>query len=394
VRSASAHDAALRYLTTAVRPWPAPTGELALVVTAPATGRVAIYDNALTALVMLRAERANDARKILAGLARLQAEDGSLPFSFVLPRPDATQAYVRSGALAWVGYAAVEYLDASQDATDRTAITAMGHRLAAYLLAHQVDRAGDPRDGLITGGAGTYRYELGPQGPREVFAPGEIAWAATEHNIDAFFFLHALARLSGQRIYRQSAERIGRTLTERGWNADSGQLVSGFHATEADRTAALDCASWGALFLAGTGARTRAETAAAVADRSYQSMASPARVNGHKPYVHKALIDSVALARHYAAQFPQNNWDDLEAVWPEGSAGVALAALRVGAIRRAREILDGLEPLRRPDGSLPTLTAHIPFEFDVEPSVGGTAWVELTRYELDHAATPRLWRAP
>jgi hypothetical protein len=390
-RDTSAEARALTYLMGTLRPWPEPTGPYALSVTAPASGRIAIYDNALMTLVMLRTGRVPQARGILLALAKLQADDGSIAFSFIWPRPDVHETYVRTGALAWVGYAAVDYLNATSDPTQRDVLTVMSHRIAAYLLAHQIDHPGDLRDGLITGGMGTYRYELGARGPREVFVPGEIEWTATEHNIDAFFFLEALGRVSGQAIYQHAAQRIADALVSRGWNADSGQLLGGFHQAGSDRTLALDCASWGALFLLAAGHQDRAETAASVADLGYSSFAARDHAQGHKPYRHKPLIENLALARHYAASLPNNNWDKFDAVWPEGSAGVALAALRVGATARARDILDGLEALRRKDGSLPTLTTAIPFEFDVDPSVGGTAWVELARYELDHPSAPRLW---
>lgn len=96
--------------------------------------------------------------------------------------------------------------------------------------------------------------------------------------------------------------------------------------------------------------------------------------------------------RRFAGALPARTWDRLEAVWPEGSAGVALAALRVGRTARARTILDELEPLRRSDGALPAFTADVPFELDTRPSLAGTAWVELVRYELARGPDrPTLW---
>jgi hypothetical protein len=79
-------------------------------------------------------------------------------------------------------------------------------------------------------------------------------------------------------------------------------------------------------------------------------------------------------------------------VWPEGSAGVALAQWRAGHVDRARAIVDALEPLRAEDGSLPTATVDVPFTLDTLPSVAGTAWVALIRFELERpAGRPTLW---
>jgi hypothetical protein len=64
----------------------------------------------------------------------------------------------------------------------------------------------------------------------------------------------------------------------------------------------------------------------------------------------------------------------------------------VGRLDRARSILDALEPLRAKDGSLPTSTVEIPFVFDRKPSIAGTAWVELVRFELGRPlGHPSFW---
>jgi hypothetical protein len=73
---------------------------------------------------------------------------------------------------------------------------------------------------------------------------------------------------------------------------------------------------------------------------------------------------------------------------------VALAALRLGHSERAGAILDELEKLRGPNGALPTFTVEIPSEMDTQPSLAGTLWVELVRFELARGAErPTLWRA-
>ena len=93
------------------------------------------------------------------------------------------------------------------------------------------------------------------------------------------------------------------------------------------------------------------------------------------------------------ARLPALEWDELEAVWPEGSAGVALAALRLGRVVRAQAILDSLEPLRAAGGGMPTFTVEIPSEMDTAPSLAGTLWIELVRFELARDRDqPTLWR--
>jgi hypothetical protein len=47
--------------------------------------------------------------------------------------------------------------------------------------------------------------------------------------------------------------------------------------------------------------------------------------------------------------------------------------------------------LRAPDGGLPTFTAEVPVDFDRLPSLAGTVWIELVRYEIERGAET-LWR--
>lgn len=393
------------------------------------SGRSAAYDGALVTLVLLREGRAEEAGRILSGLARIQSADGSIPFSFVLDSIEETRGYVRSGALAWVGYAAAEFLDAGGAATasaSRAEILELAHRAAAYLLAHQVRKDGDRRDGLVTGGAGTYRYEAVSSAPpptadpspkssgrgrskggkgrskkpvlaeivREVLVPGEVPWASVEHNIDSYFFLSRLARVTESTPYSEAAQRIRSALIARGYAA-SGQFASGVSEESIDETPALDCASWGAVFLNAAGEEERARASLSLAESRYPAAddARGRRAQGHRAYASGRVFADPSLAAAFGAALPSDRWEGLgRAIWPEGSAGVALAALRLGDRDRARAILEGLEPLRAADGSLPTSTLEIPFVFDTAPSVAGTAWSELVRYELARAPDrPTLW---
>jgi hypothetical protein len=377
------------FLLSLIKPWPEPHGALALALSTQAGPRVSSYDNALLALYLIRRGHRDDAGRILAALARLQQPDGAIPFSFTWPRPDDGEIYIRSGAAAWVGYAASEYLDAERGGIARPAITEMAHRIAGYLLEHQLHRAGDPRDGLVLGGFGTYRQELEAEQVREVFVPGEIEWASSEHNIDAFFFLRDFGALTGDERLQRTAAEIAQALQQRGFDPVTGQLVRGLSESGPDPALALDCASWGSMFLHATGDDLRAETALGSAELRYRSSSASAR--GHRPYAHAPIIENRALAAHY--HLPADNWDDLAGIWAEGSAGVALAALRLGRPERARQILAELEPLRAANGGMPTFTIEIPAQLDTQPSLAGTAWVELVRYELSRPTDAAiLWR--
>jgi hypothetical protein len=365
-------------------------GEVA--VTDLETGRVAIYDSALLVLVLLRAGERERAAHVLLGLAALQNADGGMPFSFVLPAPDPGVRYERAGAIAWVGYAAAEYLDADEGGPSRDAVLELAHRAARYLLGRQVNAAGDPRDGLILGGTGTLRYDVAGDDVREVLVPGDVPWASVEHNVDSFFFLRALARVSGVEDYDAAASRVARALLAHAWDDAHGQFAEGVSQEGPDDTPALDCASWGSVFLEAAEGGAKARAAYRTADARYASMDRATGARGHRPYAAGALFPSGSLARHFARALHASAWDKVDLVWPEGSAGVALAAWRAGDADRARAIVDELERLRSADGSLPTSTLDVPFVLDRKPSIAGTAWVELVRFELERPPSqPTLW---
>jgi hypothetical protein len=361
-----------------------------LAVSSPLTERVSIYDNALLSLYLMRRGERARAASVLLALAQLQREDGSLPFTFSWPAPDPDAIYLRSGAIAWVGYAAVEYLNAERGGPERERITALAHRAARYLIGLQASEP-DALAGLVLGGYGSFVLDAAESGVSERYVAGPIAWASTEHNVDTYFFLRDLAQLTGNAEYAAAAERIRAALLARGWLPAAGQLARGFQAGGVDAAYALDCASWGALFLLANDERLRAETSLGAAEARYASSSGAAL--GHRPYAHAPLIENRALAEKMRARLPALEWDELSAIWPEGSAGVALAALRLGRRARAAAILEALEPLRTPGGGLPTFTVEIPSEMDTAPSLAGTLWVELVRFELNRAADqPVMWR--
>lgn len=381
------------FLSGLLRVWPEAGSAMALAVTHERSVRVSSYDNALLILYLLRTERRAEAERILRALAKLQRADGSIPFSFAWPAPDAEAPYIRTGAAAWVGYAATEYLDAERGGSERETAARLAHGIATYLLNQQIEDTADARNGLVLGGEGTFRPEARAHEVQETYVPGPVQWASTEHNIDAFFFLRDFGRLTGDARYSLAAERILRALTARAWMPAAGQLARGIARGSVDAAFALDCASWGALFLLAAHDTLRAETAFAVADARYGAADAESGASGHRPYAHAPLIENRALSALYQSRLPARNWDELSAVWPEGSAGVALAALRLGRRERAEQILAELERLRDRRGGLPDFTMPLPFEFEARPSLAGTVWVELVRYELTRAGgKPSLWK--
>lgn len=120
-----------------------------------------IYDDALAVLAFLGANRSDRARAILTQLAKLQSDDGSLPFSVDGYLGPVVDDYRRTGALAWVGYAAVQYEFKTRSGEFRPC----AERIASYLQSLQVTQA--------TAGSRSppYEFHVWP-------AAGGTAWAA------------------------------------------------------------------------------------------------------------------------------------------------------------------------------------------------------------------------
>ncbi|HVJ94237.1 MAG TPA: hypothetical protein VM580_30825, partial [Labilithrix sp.] len=230
----------MTYLRNTLVPWPNPTSKGRLALSDPKMQRIAVYDSALMVLVLIRRGTREEAAQVVEGLYAVQKPDGSLPFSFVLPAPDDQIPYVRAGAVAWVGYAATEFLDAERGGPSRDHALALARNAAKYLLAHQLNQPGDPRDGLVRGGEGSYRYELDARGQiQERLFAEDVMWTAMEHNVDSYFFFRALARVTEDARYAEAATRIARGLA-RAWNGARGQLARGATAEGHDNVLTLD----------------------------------------------------------------------------------------------------------------------------------------------------------
>lgn len=351
------------------------------------------YDVALAALWLMHEKRRDEAGQLLAGLATRQHPDGALPFSFPLIAEPHGPPFVRTGAMAWAGYAAVRYLNDAPGGPHRDAIARMAHRTGEWLLARQVRDPGDPRDGLITGGNGRYHYARTPSGMQESLVPEELRWVSTEHNLDAYFFLRDLGAMTRTPSYTRAADRLSEALSGRLWDDASAQFVRGLDAGP-DRVLALDCAAWGVLFLLAIGDEPRARRAFERADARYRSFDPATGVKGYRPYADKAVYENPVLAAHEQGHVPEGSWSALHAVWPEGTASMALAAWRLGEQERARTIIRELEGVRDSSGGLPCLTREIPFEFTRAPGLAGTAWTSLVRAEMESSSGPGLLWLP
>jgi hypothetical protein len=359
------------------------------------------YDAALAAIAFTSAGDWAAATRILQALARVQRDDGTFWFSYAVDvawpaEADHEMGIVRAGASAWVGQAFAFYLERrpAGDARvqrERALLLAAARRLADGLLGLRVSDPSAAR-GLVRGGRALVRLEVEPGGigVREVYDDRPVQWISTEHNLTTWFFLTALHGLTGEPRYAAAAREIREGLLDRLWQEDLGQFAQGvLEDGRLDRQRALDCASWGALFLLAAGERDRAARAAHTADRGYQS--ADGGVAGHRPYLDRPVYDDPEVQRRLLPEAPAARWEGVPFVWTEGSLGVALALARLGETGRARAIVTEVLKLRA-GGGIRLASRAMPYEFAADPSVAGTAWHVIVEEALRAPAAPGLWR--
>jgi len=369
----------------------------------PLHRRAFTYDQALAAIAFATAGDQASAGRALAALARVQRKDGGFWFSYNVENTwpedaDHEMAIVRSGATAWAGYAFAFYLEArpaaGEDARlqrERASFLEAARRTGDFLLGLRVT---DPKalgHGLVRGGYASVTVGTGSGGKtvEESYDDKPIAWVSTEHNIGAFFFLSTLGRVTGDARYRAAADEIRARLLAALWQDDLGQFAQGILPDgRIDRALALDCASWGSLFLTAVGDRARAARAAATADRIYG--VRHGNIAGHRPYHDRPIYLDPGVGRLLLKQRPDTQWKDLPIVWSEGSLGVALAHARLGNRPRARQIVAEMLKLRQGDG-IRLASRALPYEMDDSASVAGTAWQVLVEQALHDPKAFGLW---
>lgn len=169
----------------------------------------------------------------------------------------------------------------------------------------------------------------------------DVTWCSTEHNIDSFFALEVVGFLRSSSalgaLARSLASQTSQALLSRFWNADEKRFQQGY----ADSYPALDAQSWGTLYLLDNSTPirlTRAETALAYVDATFRT--------SQKSYLSPQGINATGFGPYAPAWWP------VEAVWSEGSYGMALAYERAGWLNESKATLSGLKPLVAGDGSV------------------------------------------
>ena len=363
--------------------------------------RAFVYDMAVSTCALLLAGKHAEAKGLLRTLECLQLPDGGLGFSFNAEGDSFyNYSYLRSGAVAWAGYAAALY---QRETGDRD-FEQFADGVGKWLLKQQVpSEAGDPRAGLIRAGYGQWSPDY------TTLSKERIDWCCTEHAIDSFFLFRLLARTTGDEAtraeYMAAAERLKNALMGTLWTETtdgSGRFFQGVSPRGLDRGEALDCCTWGALFLIAIGENQKAERALWHAEKTFRTPIGSAV---------RAAVRPVRGYRPYAGVNEGVNWDNYaDLVWSEGALGCALAYLRLGRKDRFASIVTETLTLCARPGDPSTGVRYSRYrqdlaapgggkvgrddfikDFTQAPSVCATAWLLLVQESAKAANSGKFW---
>ncbi len=351
--------------------------------------KASLYDNALAVIAFSMVGEYTLAERIIEASSRILSPDNDLWFSFNTHnswpnRNDHAGAIVRSGASAWLGYAITFYLKTRllenpnllQHDNEAMNHLMLAQSIADRILSRQISDPADPRYGFFTGGEGRYSYRWNKKANdvEEYFIPGSIQWASIEHNIDMYFLLRDLAMLTGKNKYTSAADILKQSMVKNSWNEKSGQLNRGQRLDGVDTARALDCASWGAVFLQAIGENTKAE---ASLKSTHNYLVKAKNHQGYKPYFDELLYEEKEINSLFYPEDPDKNWNDLPMIWTEGTLGVALAYLKLDKYEQAVEVIEAMVALQDKEGGLPYATEDLRYQFSDNSSVAGTAWLVM-----------------
>ena len=328
-----------------------------------------VYDDALALIAALALGHFSDARALGETLQALISPRGEIGFSVQLgEEPFYDREYVRAGVMAWAGYALARFDLETGEHRFREA----AGRIADTLLASRLHIAGDPRSGLILAGRGRWTDHF-----RTFDTAFTADYCVAEHQFDTYFLLRTLARVEPEnRRWADEAHALAVRIDGSLWLPE-GRFATAVTERGPVGSPALDAAgAWGALYLVETGDFVRAHAA-----MRYVRERFPVHVEG---------LDGFAPFHGGSPDHPGVDFSNMLSA--EGTAGVALALLRLGERGAAQRLATSLAALQgmSPSGVLYAYPGDE--EFPELPSVASTAWLLFLQLEL--AGRPATVFAP
>jgi hypothetical protein len=321
-------------------------------------GRGWTYDSAVAATALAATGQTDRSGRLVGQLARLQRPDGALDFSYDL-RSGQGDGVLRSGAVAWVGLAAIE----QRAVTCTRSNDALLAGVARWLLAQR------DADGLVDGGP-------------------DVRWASTEHNVEArAVFVGLSALLAGRNadpgvgrrcgpgldgLQPGAARAFGRQLDDAVARLDAaigrelfvrdGGGLAHFRQGRDDDARALDVQALGIQWLLGQDRRADAMAVAAYTDGAMLVSGRAGGLTGYRPYA--------------------DAWGP-DVLWVEGTLQMRAAKKALGLDTTVIDQMAATLSGRSPEGYLPQADRDVvgnqAGDYRTWPAAGPGAWLTLSR---------------
>jgi hypothetical protein len=203
-------------------------------------GRITLYGSSTLAKALILMGELDKARQVLNIWLALMDDHGRIPRSANTIGDNFINHDIRSGDMAhFLGALALMKAATGETEYDPSIFKIIDN----YFIPQQ-----DGMTGLVRGGFNSRSTGYGPAGG---YMP--VNWASAEHNFDLFQALVLLSQLYEQEIAQKFItfyREIGRGIDRYLWDDKEGTFDRGYRFDSAhDRARALDCSSWGVLYL-------------------------------------------------------------------------------------------------------------------------------------------------
>ncbi len=363
--------------------------------------RSATYDNAAAIIALVIMNEREKAAAIIDSLMKNIRPNGDLWFimnthNYWPNEGDNVGGMIRTGTSSWAGYAVCFYImsefldhpDKNLNTPNLRSYLEFSKTIADSVLTRQISDKKDFRYGLITGGDKTIALKNENGKIIEKIIDKKVEWISIEHNIDSYFFLRDLAHISGSAKYNQAANILKKGILNT-FNYHLGHFERGFNQKGPDPYRALDCASWGTLFLLAANEKKLAAMTINSLDKFKNTVNG---LTGFKPYIDTTIYEGEEAQEFYFPKTPKIRWNDISFLWSEGSFGAALAYIRTGNMNAAKKIIDSfLSPKMNVNGGIRYADQTIEQQFTNAPSVIGSAWAIIAIKNLEGDKTASLF---
>jgi hypothetical protein len=352
-------------------------------------GRITLYGSSCLAKALLVKGNVKKAEEILRPWAAQITPDGKVPRSANVVGDNYISPDVRTGEVAHF----LGALAAAKSVTGSKEWDAPITNLVNNYLVPLTDKT----SGLVRGG-----YNGDGNGYGKPRSYKMLTWCSAEHNFDLFQSLTLLARVYADsdlgNTCQKLASQIGDAIDQYLWDDEDGTFNQGWNnETGADQARALDCASWGALYLlkrarlAKSSAQyiEKAGRCLKYAERHFKTRwcyrtpeGETGCIEGYRPY-HGKIPDVRYEDGPNAGKLI--NWSSLaDMVWSEGTLGVAKAweefAKQTGdrkAQQRFRSIYGQMKKLQSlsDQGGILYSTRQIKGHFTMGEELASLSWL-------------------